>query len=106
LSRTRASLTAVAAAGALALALLLGSGGAHAQDNQTSPDGSMPCTPLGQDGPPTIPEGTVIKVGGDYYQCLRGSWWKMPRAMSATQQGVVTSTPDVVSRMPSLNLAR
>jgi hypothetical protein len=106
LSKTRASLTAVAAAAAVGLALLLGSGTGHAQDNQTGPGAEMPCTPIGQDGPPTIPEGTVVKVGGDYYQCLRGFWWKMPRAVTAGQQPVTASLTNSVGRTPALNLAR
>ena len=65
----------------------------------------MPCTPMGQDGPPTIPEGTVIKVGGDYYQCLRGFWWKMPRAASMGQQ-TITSQVIVADRTPGLIASR
>jgi hypothetical protein len=106
-NNTRGRLLSAALAGAVGLTLLLGSGAAHAQDNAPapSPDGSMPCTPLGQDGPPTIPEETVIKVGDDYYQCIRGQWWKIPRAVMTVQPGVKTRGA-VVSQGPVLNLAR
>jgi len=47
----------------------------------------------------------VIKVGGDYYQCLRGFWWKMPRAASMGQQ-TITSQVIVADRTPGLIASR
>jgi hypothetical protein len=71
-----------------ALALgLVGVGGAQAQDNVPQEPGSMPCTPPGSDGPPTIPEETVIKIGDSYYQCIRGQWWKLPSPPKAATLG-------------------
>ena len=101
----RKSVIVFAAAAAVGLAFMLGSGVAHGQDNAPGPGTEMPCTPMGQDGPPTIPEGTVIKVGGDYYQCLRGFWWKMPKATSVSQPPA-SSQPIVVGRTPGLAVAR
>ncbi len=88
---TRISRVVVTALVVASIALaLLSSGAVHAQDNDTT-GGSLPCAAPGSDGPPTIPEGTVIKAGDSYWQCMRGYWWKLPSKIASA--GVTTLSP-------------
>jgi hypothetical protein len=79
---------------ALGLALV-STGKAHAQDNETEP-GSLLCSPFGTNNPPSIPEGTVIKANGSYWQCVRGYWSKRSSG-PVNPGGSATLSPDATT---------